>query len=134
MPRVNDPLPVGAVARVLEEGAVAPFRFPLALTVEPSERVTITLAAAPPFTGETMHDCQASYAYNGAVPGIPPVAIGCDMTGGCSGGPWVWQLLGENALNGNNSYRQSNRPEEINSPYFDDRAKSLWDTLLAGTP
>jgi len=89
---------------------------------------------AAPFNGQTMHDCQASYAYDGSVSGIKPVAIGCDMTGGCSGGPWVWKLLIESALNGNNSYRQSNRPEEMNSPYFDDRAKALWDKLQADTP
>ena len=90
--------------------------------------------AAAPFNGQRMHDCQASYAYDGTVSGIKPVAIGCDMTGGCSGGPWAVKLLIDNALNGNNSYRQSNRPEEMNSPYFDDRAKSLYDTLLASTP
>jgi V8-like Glu-specific endopeptidase len=90
--------------------------------------------AASPFNGQRMHDCQASYAYDGSVPGIKPVAIGCDMTGGCSGGPWVLKLLTDNTLNGNNSYRQSNRPEEMNSPYFDDRAKSLFDALQASTP
>src|SRR5262249_53183805 len=82
--------------------------------------------AVSPFNGERMHDCQASYAYNGKVAGVPPVSIGCDMTGGCSGGPWVLKLLGDNALNGNNSYRQNDRPDEMNSPYFDSRAKSLW--------
>lgn len=91
--------------------------------------------ASSPFDGETMHDTQASYAYDGSVPGdVPPVAIGCDMTGGCSGGPWIYKLLDENALNGNNSYRISDRPDEMNSPYFDDRARTLYDELLAGTP
>jgi len=90
--------------------------------------------AAPPFGGERMHDCQASYAYDGTVSGVAPVAIGCDMTGGCSGGPWVRGLLGDDVLNGHNSYRRNDRPEEMNSPYFDDRAKAFWDELLAETP
>ena len=90
--------------------------------------------AASPFDGKTMHDCQASYAYDGTVSGIPPIAIGCDMTGGCSGGPWIYKLRSQNALNGNNSYRRNDRTEEMNSPYFDERAKSLWDELQAGTP
>lgn len=89
---------------------------------------------APPFNGQRHHDCQASYAYDGSVAGIKPVAIGCDMTGGCSGGPWVLKLGSDNILNGNNSYRQGNRPEEMNSPYFDDRAKSLYDQLVASVP
>lgn len=87
--------------------------------------------AAAPFNGERMHDCEASYAYNGTVSGIPPVAIGCDLTGGCSGGPWVIQFQTSNYVNGHNSYRRSDRPLEMNSPYFDDRAKSLFDTLMA---
>jgi hypothetical protein len=90
---------------------------------------------AAPFNGQRMHDTQASYAYDGAVNGaVKPVGIGCDMTGGCSGGPWVTKLLSQNLLNGNNSYRQSNRPEEMNSPYFDDRAKTLRDELVAANP
>ena len=89
---------------------------------------------ASPFNGQTMHDCQSSYAYDGSVAGVPPVAIGCDMTGGCSGGPWIHKFLDDNALNGNNSYRQSNRPEEMNSPYFDERAKEVYDQLIEGTP
>lgn len=90
--------------------------------------------AAAPFNGQRMHQCQASYAYDGTVSGVKPVATGSDMTGGCSGGPWVLKLQSLNALNGINSYRLSSRPEEMNSPYFDDRAKALYDALIAATP
>jgi V8-like Glu-specific endopeptidase len=90
--------------------------------------------AVAPFDGETMHDCQASYSYDGEVAGVPPVAIGCDMTGGCSGGPWITGFLDDNTLNGNNSYRRSDRPKEMNSPYFDARAKDLYDKLIADSP
>ena len=34
--------------------------------------------AAPPYSGKLMWDTQASYAYNGSVSGIKPVAIGCN--------------------------------------------------------
>ncbi len=86
--------------------------------------------AAKPFNGQLMVDTQASYAYNGSVGCSPaPVGIGCDMTGGCSGGPWVWRFGTNNYLNGNNSYRRSSKPQEIFSPYFGNHAKSLWDTL-----
>ncbi len=78
-----------------------------------------------------MVETEASYAYDGN-PGCSPkpVGIGCDMTGGCSGGPWVWQFGTKNYLNGNNSYRNSSKTKEIFSPYFGKHAKSLWDTLL----
>ena len=91
--------------------------------------------AAPPFTGGRLNCVAASYAYNGTVPGaVPPVATGNDMTGGCSGGPWIRGMFSGSWSNGVNSYRQTSRPQEMNSPYFDDRAKSLKDLVVGGTP
>lgn len=91
--------------------------------------------AAPPFTGGRLNCVAASYAYNGSVPGpVPPVATGNDMTPGCSGGPWIRGMFSGNWSNGVNSYRQTDRPLEMNSPYFDDRAKSLKDLVVGGTP
>lgn len=78
---------------------------------------------------------EASYAYNGSVGCSPdPIGIGCDMTGGCSGGPWIWQFGVGNYLNGDNSYRRSGKPQELYSPYFGKYAKSLWDVLVKGGP
>jgi hypothetical protein len=39
-----------------------------------------------------------------------------------------------NYVNGHNSYRASNRPEEMYSPYIGNEANSLWSSLLKGTP
>lgn len=90
--------------------------------------------AAAPYNGKVMWDTQASYAYNGTVSGIKPVGIGCDMTGGCSGGPWIRRFGSGQHLNGVNSYRRSNKPKELFSPYFDNRAKSILAALKGGTP
>ncbi len=91
--------------------------------------------AGAPFTGGRMVDTQASYAYDGSVPGSPkPIVIGCDMTGGCSGGPWIWQFATGNYVNGHNSFRRTANPLELASPYFDDRAKSLKDLVVGGKP
>lgn len=82
--------------------------------------------AAPPFTGELMYQDTAAYANDGNVPGSPKtIGIGCSMTGGCSGGPWVLGLGSTNYVNGENSYRPNNQPLEIYSPYFGDNAHSL---------
>ena len=90
--------------------------------------------AASPFNGMRMIETEASYAYNGSVGCSPaPIGIGCDMTGGCSGGPWIWRFGTGNYLNGDNSYRRTTRPEELFSPYFGNHAKSLRDTLVKGT-
>lgn len=82
--------------------------------------------AAPPFNGQRMFQDTAAYANDGSVPGSPaPIGIGCSMTGGCSGGPWVLGLASTNYVNGHNSYRPNNQPLEIYSPYFGENAHSL---------
>lgn len=82
--------------------------------------------AAPPFNGQRMWQDTAPYANDGAVPGSPPtIGIGCSMTPGCSGGPWVIGLGSTNYVNGHNSYRPNNQPLEIYAPYFGDNAHSL---------
>lgn len=82
--------------------------------------------AAPPFNGQRMFQDTAPYANDGNVPGSPhPEGIGCSMTGGCSGGPWVIGLGSTNYVNGENSYRPNSQPLEIYSPYYGDNARSL---------
>lgn len=92
--------------------------------------------AVSPFSGNRMIETKASFAYLESSMSLKPVprAIGCDMTGGCSGGPWVLNLGTLNYLNGNNSYRLTSRLEEMKSPYFGNEAKSLYDTIKAATP
>ena len=90
--------------------------------------------AAAPFNGQRMILNAASYAYNGSVGASPaPVGMGNDMTGGCSGGPWIWRFGAGNYVNGVNSYRRSSKPKELYSPYFGNAAKSLYDSLRKGT-
>jgi V8-like Glu-specific endopeptidase len=88
--------------------------------------------AEPPFNGQRMWEDTAPYANDGSVAGSPPtIGIGCSMTGGCSGGPWVLGLVSTNYVNGNNSYRPDDQPLEIYSPYFGDNAHSLMQLVTA---
>jgi V8-like Glu-specific endopeptidase len=87
--------------------------------------------AAPPFNGLRMWQCTAPYANDGSVPGSPrTIGIGCSMTGGCSGGPWVLGLGSTNYVNGHNSYRPNNQPLEIYSPYSGNNARSLMQLVV----
>ena len=93
--------------------------------------------SAAPFNGKTQQICAASYAYaDTSMPPPSPVAMGCNMTPGSSGGPWILSFSGKyggtNYLNGNNSYRYSFHPNELFSPYFGDGAKVLYDELVSG--
>lgn len=89
---------------------------------------------AAPFTGQRLFDCQGSYAYysTGEGPAGAPVtrAIGCDMTGGSSGGPWVWQFGTGNYLNGVNSFHRTGFSQEMFAPYFDTAIKNMKDCLV----
>jgi hypothetical protein len=64
--------------------------------------------------------------------GPSTMGIGCDMTGGASGGGWVGRDSGY--LNGVNSYRYSNQPNLMFGPYFGGTVKALYDFAAALPP
>jgi V8-like Glu-specific endopeptidase len=91
-----------------------------------------------PFNGTTMQICAGSFARNAtSLPFPMPVGMGCDLTPGSSGGPWIISFSGSsgnnNYLNGNNSFRYSGYEEEVYSPYFGDAAKDLLDYISSDT-
>lgn len=95
--------------------------------------------AESPFNGTTQEICSSSFAYSDTMMPTPnPTGVGCNMTRGSSGGPWIRQFGGmagtSNFLNGNNSYRYVSHPEEMFSPYFGNRAKELYDDLMIDSP
>ena len=76
--------------------------------------------AGSPFTGGTMHVCHASRAVDDlSDPGIgpDPIGIGCDLTGGSSGGPWIFRLKRGSYLNSVISYGYFAEPEGTYGPY-----------------
>jgi V8-like Glu-specific endopeptidase len=87
------------------------------------------------FSGEAMQVCEASYAasdFPGT--GAPTVGIGCDMTPGSSGGPWILALRSGNYLNGVNSYSRSDQPNAMYAAYFDNSIESLRCAAATGNP
>jgi V8-like Glu-specific endopeptidase len=77
--------------------------------------------AADPFNGEALHTCQAGHGRDDGGWFPMTIGIGCDMTGGSSGGPWILdfnRLGGGNYLNGLNSYGYGGLPNVMFSPYF----------------
>ncbi len=104
------------------------------------------LAQTPPgpqFDGKHIEICAAAFATTDLPSGNPDLpatnGVGCDQTGGTSGGPWVVDFSGvggaTNFLNGNNSYRYNspNPPENLKlySPYFGDGAVNLRNAAQA---
>lgn len=96
--------------------------------------------AGAPFNGKRQFVCMASYAAADASMGDPtPTGIGCDLTPGVSGGPWIQTFKpntagGANFVSGNYSYGYFDEPLQIYSPYFDDSARDLYQALVGATP
>jgi V8-like Glu-specific endopeptidase len=62
--------------------------------------------AASPFDGENMFYCNSGLGYLDFSPSPAPMAIGCDMTGGSSGGGWIVEdaETGDGFVHSVNSY------------------------------
>lgn len=86
--------------------------------------------AASPFHGERMVVCTASHAADDNPSGSGPstTGIGCDMTGGSSGGGWVVGFP-SGYLDGLNSYKYSSQPAAMYGPYFGDGTQSLYNAV-----
>lgn len=94
-----------------------------------------------PFNGQKIITCQSSLGYlDDAEPpasAVDSVAMGCDMTGGSSGGPWVisWGFTGQqggggnNWVNGHNDWRHTAEPGEMASMYYDTRACLIYELV-----
>lgn len=89
-----------------------------------------------PFNGQYIVTTQSQFGYeesDGNNQGGPnSQSIGSSQTGGSSGGPWIWQWGSNNYLNGHNDWRYTALPDQMNSPYFDQRACILANA--AGRP
>ncbi len=85
---------------------------------------------AAPFDGSSMIECVAPTAvYDTGIGGSGPApdGIGCDMTGGSSGGSWNigWTNTTVGWINGHNDYKYGSQPLAMYSPYFDDTANAV---------
>jgi len=90
-----------------------------------------------PFNGSKIQVDTAQFGYNDDWAGQGPlsVAMGSDLTGGSSGGPWIIQFglpgqvggLSGNYLNGHNDWKHNAVPNEMASPYFDCRFIALFN-------
>jgi V8-like Glu-specific endopeptidase len=85
--------------------------------------------AAEPFDGEDLYVCVSEYGMSDPYPpplGPAPLGIGCDMTGGSSGGGWV---IGNQSLNSLNSFKYEQWSEVMFGPYFGEGALNLYNGI-----
>ncbi|HEY7667509.1 MAG TPA: hypothetical protein VIE12_05225 [Actinomycetota bacterium] len=93
--------------------------------------------AAKPFDGEVQWTCTASQAsldtvgYRSIDP--PAIGLGCDMTGGSSGGPWISGFGDTNIVNGLVAYGYRRYPKALFGPYFGDAVGDLFACANEGS-
>ncbi len=90
---------------------------------------------ASPFYGNRMNVCSSSYAESDApdtVSGDNTIGIGCDMTGGSSGGGWILSFAKTGGfVNSVNSYKYNAEPLSMYGPYHGTAAQNLYDSVKA---
>lgn len=80
--------------------------------------------AESPFDGTRMIACISPFGQRDSSVSPATNGVGCDMTGGSSGGPWLANYATDetgdnvNQINGNTSYGYSDQPNVLYSPYF----------------
>jgi hypothetical protein len=83
--------------------------------------------AAPPFTGERLWVCDAQLGTSDSTTNPQTMGIGCDMTGGSSGGGWV---VGDGVYSVN-SYGYTTQPDVMYGPYQGSVAQTLYSNASA---
>jgi V8-like Glu-specific endopeptidase len=78
--------------------------------------------AAPPFTGGRMYVCESDLGTRDTSANPATMGIGCDMTGGSSGGGWI---VGNTVLSVN-SYGYTTQPNVMYGPYQGSVAQQLY--------
>lgn len=104
--------------------------------------VAMGYPAGSPFAGGKMIMSASQYGYDDdwSPDAVLSVAMGSNLTGGSSGGPWIisYGLTGQvgggggNYINGHNDWKWGSEPEAMASPYFDCRPLVIYD-FLRGT-
>jgi hypothetical protein len=84
--------------------------------------------AASPFTGQRLWVCDSPWGTDDTSASPATMGIGCDMTGGSSGGGWI---VGS-SLYSVNSYGYSNQRDVMYGPYQGSVAQSLYNQATAG--
>lgn len=94
--------------------------------------------AASPFDGYKLWFCESDFGGNDLnLPGTgpPTMMIGCNMTGGSSGGGWViTDGSGNGFVNSVNSYKYGVEPELMFGPYFDSTTQALFNAAQGQAP
>jgi hypothetical protein len=104
---------------------------PLATNLPPEQTYVATGYPANRLDSEAMWRCTGAFAGFDPRPipnGPDPIAMGCDMNEGASGGGW--QVNGH--LNSVSSFGYGDHPDVLFGPYFGNKTRELYDAVANG--
>jgi V8-like Glu-specific endopeptidase len=90
--------------------------------------------AGSPFNGSKLWACESDFGFHDyPLPNQGPatLAIGCNMTGGSSGGGWV--INGQDVVS-LNSYKYTSQTEVMYGPYFGTTAQAVFNLAQGAAP
>jgi len=92
--------------------------------------------AAAPWYGQIQHWCDSNLEQRGSDLSPNTIGIGCDSTGGASGGPYLldFSTTSGSYINSVNSYGVSNQPNRMYGPYFDTNTLNMFDAANKVSP
>ena len=120
---VVDPVNSTTLTDTVGGGKVAQFNYSRA-----RQYLAYGYPAAKKFSGQRLRICDAPYAANDNSVSPPTMAIGCDHTGGSSGGGWI----NGTSLYSVNSYGYAGVRNVMYGPYQGADAQTLFNTASAG--
>ncbi len=100
--------------------------FNYGVTVNSTRFKSYGYPAAGRFNGQRMYMCDSAVVRRDGSGSTAPMGIGCDMTGGSSGGGWINSA---GAVGSVNSYGYSSLKNVMHGPYQGTVAQSLYDTM-----
>jgi len=100
--------------------------FNYSVTVNSTRFKSYGYPAAGKFNGQRMYMCDSPVVRRDGSTSTAPMGIGCDMTGGSSGGGWINSA---GALGSVNSYGYSSLKNVMHGPYQGTVAQSLYDAM-----
>ena len=98
-------------------------------TVGATHFLSLGYPAASPFNGSSLFICDAKLGTRDTSANPPTMGIGCDMTGGSSGGGWIDD---SGRVASVNSYGYSTLKNVMFGPYQGTVAQTLYNTASAG--
>jgi len=115
--------PNGTLAEIQGPRSMA---FNYGVTVNSTRFKSYGYPAAGKFNGQRMYMCDSAVVRRDGSTSTAPMGIGCDMTGGSSGGGWINST---GALGSVNSYGYSSLKNVMHGPYQGTVTQSLYNAM-----